>query len=123
MASSYITKVNGVTLEAPASCTWGLHFLSSEESGRDTQSGLMTIVDIAQKRELSNISWAYPTEAQARTILAKFMTKRMMTIEYDDLLNGVETRTFYMSDPVAQVYTWSANNKYYVSLGFNLIEQ
>jgi hypothetical protein len=83
----------------------------------------MTIVDVAQKRELSNISWAYPTETQERAILAKFMVKRMMTIEYNDLLNGVETRTFYMSDPVAQVYTWNSNNKYYTQLGFNLVEQ
>jgi hypothetical protein len=123
MNSSYILEVNDVALEAPASCTWGLHFLSSEESGRDTQSGKMTIDDVAQKRELSNISWAYPTDTQARSILQKFMAHRMMTIKYDDLLNGVETRTFYMSDPVAQVYTWNANNQYYTSLGFNLIEQ
>jgi hypothetical protein len=123
MASSYILEVNGIALEAPASCTWGLHFLSSEESGRDTQSGEMNIDDIAQKRELSNISWAYPTETQARAVLQKFMTKRMMQIKYVDLLNGIETRTFYMSDPTAQVYRWSDGMKIYTSLGFNLVEK
>jgi hypothetical protein len=123
MTSSYILEVNNESLEVPASCTWGLHFISSAESGRDVQSAKMVIDDIAQKRELSNISWSYPTKEQARIILKKFMTKRMMTIKYDDLLNGIETRTFYMSDPVAQVYTWSDEKQYYTSLGFSLIEQ
>jgi hypothetical protein len=53
MASSYILEVNGEALEAPASCTWALHFISSEESGRDTQSGKMTIDDIAHPSPLS----------------------------------------------------------------------
>lgn len=121
---SYIYKVNGQPLESPASCTWGLHFISSEESGRDTLDGEMHIDDIARKRKLSGVSWAYPTKSQAASILQKFMTKRMMSIEYEDLLSGqIETRTFYMSDPSAPVYQWSIDKKVYTSLGFDLIEK
>lgn len=123
MTSSYILEVNGQSLESPASCTWGLYFVSSEESGRDTLSGKMHIDDIAQKRKLSGITWSNQTEAQARLILKKFMKKRMMTVKYNDLLNGIETRTFYMSDPSAQVYRWSANQKIYSQLAFDLIEE
>lgn len=123
MKSSYIRAVNGSALETPASCTWNLYFVSSEESGRDTLDGKMHIDDIAVKRKLSGITWAYPNEQQARTILKQFMAKRMMSITYDDLLEGIQTRTFYMSDVVAPVYQWSDGMKYYTSLGFDLIEQ
>jgi hypothetical protein len=124
MASGYIYEVNGQALEAPASCTWSLYFVSGEESGRDTLDGKMHIDDIAQKRKLSGITWSYPTKAQATSILQKFMAKRMMDIKYDDLLSGnIETRKFYMSDPTAQVYRWSDTQKHYVSLVFDLIEE
>jgi hypothetical protein len=84
----------------------------------------MTIDDVAKKRELSGISWAYPTWREASEILQLFMEKRMMQIKYDDLLTGTtQTKIFYMSDPSAQAYRWSDGMKYYMSLGFNLIEQ
>lgn len=119
-----IYKVNGTLIpKTPASCTWGLYFISSEESGRNTQDGLMNIEDIAKKRKLSGISWAYPTEAEARSVLALFMAKRIMTLQYDDLLNGLETREFYMSDISAPVYRWSDSMKICTQLGFDLVER
>jgi len=128
MTSAYIYEVNGQALEAPASCTWGLYFVSSDNTGRDTLDAKMHIDDIAVKRKLSNITWAYPTKEKATAILQKFLQpverpNRIVQIKYDDLLTGqIETRTFYMSDPSAPVYRWSNNAKIYTSLGFDLIE-
>ncbi len=119
-----IYEVNDNSLDMPSACTWSLYFVSSDESGRDNITGLMNIDDIAQKRKLSGVTWAYPDKEQATRVLQLFMQKRFMTIKYDDLLSGnIETRTFYMSDPSAPVYRWNDGMKIYTSLGFDLIER
>jgi hypothetical protein len=119
-----IYKINGTSLKMPAACTWGYRFLSSEESGRDTQNGEMSIDDVAVKRTLSGVSWAYPTYAEATAILQLLLAKRFMSIEYDDLLSGNrETRTFYCSDPSVPIYQWTVNQKICTSVGCDLVEK
>ncbi len=120
-----IYKVNGQALKTPASCTWGLYYVSSEDSGRDIAlDAKMHIDTLATKRKLSGVTWTNITNTEATQILQLVHAKRMMTLEYDDLLSGhKETRTFYISDPSAQIYRWSVGMKIIAVLGFDFIEQ
>jgi hypothetical protein len=119
-----IHKVNGITLKTPASCTWGFNFISGENSGRDTLDSLMHIEELGTKRKLSGVTWNNITDTEATEILQLVTAKRMMTLQYDDLLSGnLETRIFYISDPSAQVYRWNVGMKIIAVLGFDFIEQ
>lgn len=119
-----IYEINDTAIKTPSSCTWGLYYVSSEDSGRDTTDGKMSIDTIAVKRKLSGVTWQNITKAEASTILTAVHAKRFMTVKYEDAMSGtIETRTFYISDPSAPVYRWSSGLKIYSSLGFDFIEQ
>ena len=119
-----IYEINGTSLKTPASCTWGYNFISGENSGRDTLDSLMHIEELGAKRKLSGVVWNNITNTEATEILQLVTAERMMLLKYDDLLSGnIETRTFYISDPSAQVYRWSVGMKIIAVLGFDFIEQ
>lgn len=119
-----IYEINGTPIKTPSSCTWGLYYVSSEDSGRNTSDGKMSIDTITVKRKLSGVSWNNATPPEVSDILTLVHAKRMMTVKYEDAMSGsIETRTFYISDPSAPVLRWSVGLKMYSSLGFDFIEQ
>jgi hypothetical protein len=119
-----IYEINGTLIKTPSSCTWGLYYVSSEDSGRNTTDGKMSIDTIAVKRKLSGVTWANITQAECASILQAIHAQRMMSVKYADAMSGtIQTRTFYISDPSAPVYRWSDGLKIFSSLGFDFIEQ
>ncbi|MDF2510472.1 MAG: hypothetical protein K0S04_338 [Herbinix sp.] len=118
-----IYEINNTPVKTPSSCTWGLNYISVEDSGR-TLDGEMHIDPVTTKRKLDNVAWNGLDNVEAAAILQLVNQKRFMTVKYDDALtNTVQTRTFYIGDPTAQTYSWRVGNKIFSSLAFNFIEK
>lgn len=117
-------KIDGVAIKDPSTFDWGFSDASSEESGRNTNDGLMNKDIIASKRKLS-CSWINPTKEEVKTILQLVCGKPYMLVTYPDALSGNdnETREFTVGDRTAPMKSWTVNGKRYSSLSFNFTER
>lgn len=116
-------KIDGVAVKSPSVFTWGFADISSEESGRSTNDGIMNKDIIASKRTLS-LTWNNPTKNEVKEILQLVCGKAYFNVTYPDALSGQdETRVFYVGDRTAPIKIWTSENKIYSSLSFNLIER
>lgn len=117
-------KIDGVEIKTPSSFDWGFSDMSSDETGRNTNDGLMNKDIIASKRKLS-CSWNGPTKEEVKTILQLVCGKPYIKVTYPDALSGNdnETREFTVGDRSAPMKSWIVNNKTYSSLSFNFIER
>lgn len=114
-------RVNGVRVKTPSSFTWGLQDVSAEDAGR-TQDAIMHKNMIAQKRKIS-LAWNNPTPEEAHTILRAFNAEYFRMKYYDPLAGGEITKTFYAGDRTAPVKIWTAGNKRYEQISFDIIER
>lgn len=108
----------------PHTMTWGLQDISKSTSGRD-QSGLMHKERLSgangQKRKLE-LSWAGTDRVETRRILKAF-NPEYIEVDYPDAMAGDRlTKTFYVGDRSAMVWTYHYGNNIYESVSFDIIE-
>ncbi len=121
MANNSMIKVDGVRIKTPSSFTWELNDVSASDAGR-TQDALMHKNRVARKRKIQ-LSWSMPTPDEAKAILTAFSPEYFKVTYYDPLAGAIQTRTFYAGDQQAPVKIWTAGNKRYETISFNIIER
>lgn len=114
-------EINGYAT-TPSEMTWNLYDASTSETGR-TLDALMHKDVVAQKRTLS-LQWNGPRPAEASSILTAVNSSVFFPVKYPDPMSGnMETRTFYVGDRTTPFKLWTADNKIYSSISFDLIER
>lgn len=121
MSNNTMIRVNGAKVKTPSSFSWGLQDVSASDAGR-TQDALMHKNTVAQKRKIA-LSWTMPSPAEAQAILTAFNDEYFRVTYYDPLDGDTVTRTFYAGDKSAPVKIWTANNKRYEQISFDIIER
>ena len=121
MYNSTMIQVDGVYVKTPSSMSIGYQDVSNTDAGR-TQDALMHKNMIARKVKIE-LQWAGPTPEEAHAILTAFAPEYIQFTYYDPLENGVVTKTMYSGDKSAPVKIWTANNKRYSQISFNIIER
>lgn len=76
---------------------------------------------IARKRKLS-LSWTGVSFAVASEILQAVNDETFRVTYMDALTNTTQTRTFYVGDRTAPVYSYQENYQWYSNVSFNIIE-
>lgn len=113
--------VNGVPIKSPSSMTIGFQDISNADAGR-TQDAIMHKNLVARKRTIA-LSWSNPTPEEAYAILQAFYPEYFNVTYYDPLEGATVTKNFYSGDKTAPVKIWTANNKRYESISFDIIER
>lgn len=116
-------KINGVAIASPASCSWQLSDLSSDDSGRSTRDGSMSKDIIAQKRTL-NFTWRQLTWAEASK-LANFCKNKgaVVYLTYPDIMAGTYTQgRFYTGNMTADYSLWNYKEQYVTNISCTFIE-
>lgn len=115
-----ILQVNGTYIPDPSSLQWGLQTVSDSNAGRTTD-GKMHVNRIAQKRKL-NLSWTGVSFAVAAEILNAVNPETFSVTYLDALTNTRLTKTFYVGDRTAPVYSYHDGYKWYSNVSFDIIE-
>lgn len=110
-------------IKAPSYFQWGLEDNSASDAGRvQDENDTMYKNRTSQKRKIS-LSWTGTTKEETAEILQAFNPEYIF-VKYPDAMSGEdEIREFYVGSRSAPLKLWNANNKYYSSLSFNIIER
>ena len=115
-----ILKINGRYIPNPSSLQWGIQSVSDSNAGRD-MSGKMHVNIVTRKRKLE-LSWNAVDFETASEIL-KAVNGDTFSVTYRDALtNKIQTRTFYVGDRTAPVYSYAVGQQWYSNISFNFIE-
>lgn len=77
---------------------------------------------VGQKRKIS-LTWNNPAPGDVAIIL-QAVNPEYFIVTYPDAMSGqIETREFYVGDRTAPMKIWTANNKRYSQLSFDIIER
>ena len=120
-ANNSMIKVDGNWIKTPSVFKWSIQDVSAADSGR-TSDALMHKNRVARKRKIG-LQWNGPTKAEAKAILDAFAPEYFDVTYYDPKAGATQTRTFYSGDQDAPVKVWSANNKLYSQISFDIIER
>ena len=115
-----ILQVDGVWIPDPSSLQWGIQSVSDSNAGRTTD-GKMHVNLITRKRKLE-LAWNGVSFAVASEILHAVNPETFNVTYLDALTNTRQTRTFYVGDRTAMVYSYSDGYKRYQNVAFNIIE-
>lgn len=115
-----ILQVNGTYIPDPSSLQWGLQTVSDENAGR-TQDGKMHVNLITRKRKLELV-WNGVDFATASEILQAVNPETFSVTYLDALTNSRLTKTFYVGDRTAPVYSYHDGYRWYSNVSFNIIE-
>ena len=116
-----LIKINGTYIPNPSSLQWGLQTISDPNAGR-TMDGKMHVNRVTDKRKLE-VSWKAVDFATASEILRAVNDETFEVTYWDALTNDPnETRTFYVGDRTAPVYSYAQGQQWYNNINFNLIE-
>lgn len=115
-----ILKINGTFIPDPSSLQWGLQTVSASDAGRDLQ-GKMHVNQVSEKRKLE-LQWSGVDFATAKEILQAVHHETFQVNYLDALTNTRQTRTFYVGDRTAPVYSYSDGHRWYTNVSFNIIE-
>lgn len=118
---SGMIAVNGTYIKTPSTMQWGLQDVSAPDSGR-TEDALMHKNRVAQKIKIQ-LGWNNITPDEAHPIVAAFNPEYVDVTYYDLLAGGIVTKNFYTGDKTAPFKMWTANNKRYSTLSFDIIER
>lgn len=84
-------------------------------------SGKMHVNIVTKKRKLE-LSWKAVDFDTASEIL-RAVDKETFNVTYRDALtNTLQTRTFYVGDRTAPVYSYAVGHQWYSNINFNFIE-
>lgn len=114
-------KVDGVKIKTPSVFQLSINEVSASSAGR-TSDGLMHKDRITRKRKIV-LQWNGVTKDEAHTILTAFQREYFDVTYFDPLDNAMTKRTFYSGDQTFPVKTWTANNKVYEQISFDIIER
>ena len=118
--SRTLLKINGSYIPDPSSLQWGIQSVSDSNAGRTTD-GLMHVNLITRKRKLE-LEWVGVSFAVASEIL-QAVNPETFSVTYRDALTNTDlTKTFYVGDRTAMVYSYSDGYKRYQNVAFNIIE-
>ena len=115
-----LLKINGTYIPNPSSLQWGIQTVSDSSAGRDMK-GDMHVNKITDKRKLE-LTWNNVDFATAREILQAVHHETFDLTYRDALSNEIETRTFYVGDRTAPVYSYAVGMQWYSNVSFDLIE-
>lgn len=115
-----ILQVNGVWIPDPSSLQWGLQSVSDPNAGRTTD-GKMHVNLITRKRKLE-LQWTGVDFETASEILRAVNPETFEVTYLDALTNTRLTKTFYVGDRSAPVYSYTDGYRWYTNLTFNIIE-
>lgn len=115
-----LIQINGTYIPNPSSLQWGIQSVSDSNAGRDMQ-GNMHVNLITRKRKLE-LSWNAVDFATASEVLTAVNGETFEVTYRDALSNNIETRTFYVGDRTAPVYSYAVGHQWYSNISFNLIE-
>jgi len=118
--STVFWKVNGNTMPCPSTWSWGLMDISAGESGR-TDDTIMHKNRVGQKRKIQ-VGYNGINDSDAQTVL-QAINPEYIDVTYYDLLEGTQTRTFYVSDRTSPFKWWYDGKHILESLTFYLIER
>ena len=120
MATAFFT-INGTKVTQPAEVTYGRYDLDSEDSFRSL-SGEMQRDRIATKVKLE-CTWNALTASQMSQLLQS-MDAVFFDINYfDPYAGGYTTKTFYVGDRTAPVYSVANGKVIFKSFSANFIEK
>ena len=119
MATHFFT-INGVNVTQPAEVSYNRYDLDSEDSFRSL-SGEMQRDRVAVKVKLE-CRWNGLTASEMSTLLGS-MTEVFFSISYYDPLEGQTTKTFYVGDRSAPVYSVAGGRILFKSFSANFIEK
>ena len=118
--STVFWKVNGNTMPCPSTWQWGLMDISAGESGR-TDDTIMHKNRVGQKRKIQ-VGYNGINDSDAQTVL-QAVNPEYIDVTYYDLLEGIQTRTFYVGDRTSPFKWWYDGKHILESLTFDLIER
>lgn len=113
--------VDGVPVKAPSSFSWSKSDISGTNATRD-QNAYMYKNKIAEKRTVA-LAWWCPSKEETTAILKAFSPEYVKVICFDPLIGADVEKEFYVGDMKADVLSWSAYNKRYSQVSFNIIER
>lgn len=122
MSQPMIT-VNGVAVKCPSEFSCILVDNSASDAGR-VQDGNDTMYKnrTSQKRRISLAWWA--TTLEETRVISQAFNPEYITVTYPDAFAGMYlTKEFYVGDRRAVMNAWTANNKLYSKLSFDIIER
>ena len=119
MATNFMT-INGRQIKQPATVTYDRYDMDSEESFRGLD-GTMQRDRVTTKVKL-NCQWNALTADEMRQLLSS-MEDVFFDIYYYDPLEGYTTKTFYVGDRSAPVYSVANGKIIFKSFSANFIEQ
>ena len=114
------TRNNLTALRTPSEMTWGFQRVSAPDAGR-TENARMHVNQVATKIKL-NLSWTGLSPSEAHTIATAFKPEYFFVEYWDILENDLVVKKFYTGDWSAPFKVWTANDKRFASLSFNIIE-
>lgn len=120
-ADSPLRSIDGVAILTPSSFSIEIEDVSAANAGR-TEDAVMHKETITTLVKL-NLSWQGLTFDEAVSVLERFPKSReYFRVEYYDIaLGGFTTKTFYVGNRTADMY--SGVLKLWNNLSFNLIER
>lgn len=113
-------KINGIKITPTPQ---EMQVTINDIDGETTRNarGDMTRDRIAVKRKIS-LKFPALTDAQIQAILGA-VSDEFFNVEYFDPLLGLTTKTFYVGDRTAPVYSRHKNFCYWTEVSFNLVER
>ena len=120
-ANNNMLKVGSTKVKTPSTMEFSINDVSASDAGR-TSDGKMHKNRVTRKRKMV-LTWRGTTPAETKTLLDIFSPEYVNVTYYDPLAGTTQTRTFYSGDQTMPVKRWSANNKLYEQVSFDLIER
>lgn len=114
------TTTSMVAIRTPSEMTWGFQRVSAPDAGR-TENAVMHVNQVATKTKL-NLSWTGVSPSEAHTIAMAFKPEYFYVEYWDIIEDGLVTKKFYTGDWSAPFKVWTANDKRFATLSFNIIE-
>lgn len=113
-------KLNGILVRQPRSMSVGVGDLDDKTTR--TANGSLTRDRIAVKRKIT-LSWSALTNAELSKILGA-VSSVFFQVTYPDPQTGtIQTKTFYVGDRTAAVYTYKDGVALWENLSMSLIER
>lgn len=115
-----LLQIDGTYIPDPSSLQWGIQSVSDSNAGRTTD-GKMHVNLITRKRKLE-LEWTGVSFAVAAEILQAVNPETFDVTYLDALTNTRLTKTFYVGDRTAPVYSYTDGYQWYSNVAFNIIE-
>lgn len=112
-------EINNIRILTPSEFKVGVMDISNAER---TAAGEMLIDRVATKRKI-DLKWKHLKVSELSKVL-QLVNNVYFFVKYPDPMSGrLETRTFYVGDRNAGVYSYIDGNPVWIDISFNFIER